>query len=190
MSKLKFYALFVFWLLQACSEKDPFKEEFREKIIKSFPSVKEFSFLDQKKIVYTDTAFKMPEPVYKAMVINAEAPSDSILFYYYHAKDIQNVFRLNATEEEFTLGTNLFDCGNYLADSTNGDFLVYFRNCRSLPEPDLSFLEVSYLDSSLAANFGFQSPKVTVEKVKMEVVEPEPPPPPPPPKPKNKKAAQ
>jgi hypothetical protein len=167
MSKMKFYALCIIWLLQSCGEKDAFKEEFREKIIKSFPSAIEFSFLDQKKIIYTDTAFKMPEPVYKAMVIT-EAPNDPIFFYYYHGKDLQRVFKLRFSENDFSIGTRLFDCGNFLIDSTTGNFLVYFRNCLSIPEPDPDFFKVPYLDSALAANFGFQSPKVTLEEIKME----------------------
>lgn len=181
MSKIKFYALLILWLLQSCSEKDAFKEEFREKIIKSFPSVKEFSFLDQKKIVYTDTAFNMPEPVYKAMVMSGEAPNDPVFFYYYRAKDLQKVLNLRYTAEEFSVGTRLFDCGNFLLDTTAGNFLVYFRNCLTIPEPHLIFGAPTPLDSSLTANFGFQSPKITLEEVKMEEVKDEPPPPPPPP---------
>jgi hypothetical protein len=179
MSKYVFL-LVVIWSLQSCSMRNPEAEDFRKKIIKSFASVKKFTFLNKNNIVYIDTAFGLPQPVFKAMVVDGEAPNDSVFFYYYLAKDIQRVFQFRLSNTEFHVGSQLLDCGNMLADSTTGNFLLYFRNCPPVEEMILDLGEASSLDSSLSTNFGFKSPKITVEEVRQEEEVPEPPPPPPP----------
>lgn len=189
MNKFLFF-LVTIGMLPSCNEKEDLaKKEFREKISKSFASVKSFSFLDTNKIIYADTAFHLPAPVYKAMVINGDAPYDSIFFYYYHRKDLQRVFNIRFSKESFTIDTRVLDCGNFFIDSVTSNFFLYLRNCPSVEEMIAQFGKLSYLDSSLSANFGMQPPKVMLEEVRQEVSVEEPPPPPPP-KPKNKKAAR
>lgn len=193
MNRSYFPLVIILLLLQSCGEKEVIsKQEFRSKISKSLVAVKDFSFLDEKTIVYTDTAFHLPAPVYKARVVNGEPAGDTMFFYYYHTKDLVAIMNRRFGSVTFTNNAHSFDCGNILTDSATGNFVTYFRKCDIYPNPDTILNKSASLDSALCAAFGYATPTVTLEEVKQEEEKEEPPPPPPPipPKPKNKKAAQ
>jgi hypothetical protein len=171
------------FIAAGCGEKAPLsREDFKEKISQSFPSPVAFTFVTEK--VYTDTAFDLPAPVYKARVVRDNGTGDSLFFYYFLQKDIQAVFKTEISVAYVITGSaRIFECGNVLADTVHGSILVYLKKCPIEPGEFFKTKKDAYLDSSLAANFGFKGPEITYHDIEIEEVKDEPPPPPPPSKP-------
>jgi hypothetical protein len=158
------------------------KEEFKDRISRSVPSVEQFDFLDTSKRIYTDSVFRLPAPTYKARVISTNAPNDTFFFYFFARKNFDTVLLRNLIDYP---GDVHYFPGEIFLDTVSNNCVTYFRSMAGY-----EYEGGNLMDKTLELMLGYKIPTVTAGDVKLEEVrlneENSEPPPPPPPKPGKK----